>query len=67
MCTCQHFYGKSWSMKIWQCALCKNRMTIRLLISEMVKDGKLDKEMFKQVCRTFEAGALHALYAMYAC
>jgi hypothetical protein len=37
--------------------LTSNRMTARLLISELIKDGSLDTEITGQVCTVFDGGA----------
>ncbi|KAL5459232.1 hypothetical protein PMIN06_002899 [Paraphaeosphaeria minitans] len=36
------------------------RMTVRLLTSEMVKDGVFQKDVFDQICRTFDGASIHA-------
>ncbi|KAF1978032.1 SPO22-domain-containing protein [Bimuria novae-zelandiae CBS 107.79] len=36
------------------------RMTLRLLMSELIKDGSLDRDIFEQICKTFEAASTHA-------
>ncbi|KAL1606688.1 sporulation-specific protein 22 [Paraconiothyrium brasiliense] len=37
------------------------RMTVRLLMSEQIKNGVFQKGIFKQICRTFEGGASSVL------
>ncbi|KAK7183868.1 hypothetical protein PSPO01_10204 [Paraphaeosphaeria sporulosa] len=36
------------------------RMTVRLLTSELVKDAVLQKDVFEQICRTFDEASIHA-------
>ncbi|KAJ4356283.1 sporulation-specific protein 22 [Didymosphaeria variabile] len=36
------------------------RMTVRLLMSEQIKNGVFQKDIFEQICRTFEGASAHA-------
>jgi hypothetical protein len=60
MFTCLHFYGNVSAQRSGY-VTDERSMTIRLLTSELIKDGVLQKDVFEQVCRAFDGGVSLAL------
>lgn len=57
MYICRRFCGEHAPLDLGYVAD-KHSMTVRLLTSELVKDGVFNKEIFEQICRAFDGGAI---------